>query len=116
MLALVDSLKHWRHYVLGTVVKVRTDNSALKFVQKATKPSSRQARWLEALSEIMLEIEHIPGVTNTAADALSRLTMYSGLAGEVICLPMIPRAPVADWWSDYVSDPLLRTHYFVTGR
>ena len=42
--------------------------------------------------------------------------MYLGLAGEMICLPMIPRATVADWWSDYVSDPLLRTHYFVTGR
>ena len=95
MLALVYSLKHWRHYVLGTSIKVRTENSALRYVQKAPKPSSLQARWLKALQEFTLEIEHIPGTTNTAADALSRLAMFT-FTGEAICLPMIPRSPVAD--------------------
>ena len=72
MLALVDTLEEWRHYLLGVTVLVYTDNSALSYLQKNPKPSPRQVRWLEKLQRYDLKISHIPGRSNVAADALSR--------------------------------------------
>ena len=43
-------------------------------------PSPRQVRWLDFLAQYDVEIRHIPGVTNTAADALSRLAVLDGEA------------------------------------
>ena len=72
MLALVDTLEEWRHYLLGVAVSVYTDNSALSYLRKNPKPSPRQVRWLEKLQRYDLKISHIPGRSNVAADALSR--------------------------------------------
>ena len=72
MLASVDTFEQWRHFLLGGVVLVYTDNSALSYLQKNPKPSPRQVRWLEKLQRYDLKISHIPGSSNVAADALSR--------------------------------------------
>ena len=72
MLALVDTLEEWRHHLLGVVVLVYTDNSALSYFQKNPKPSPRQVRWLEKLQRYDLKISHIHGRSNVAADALAR--------------------------------------------
>ena len=72
MLALVDTLEEWRHYLLGVAVLVYTDNSALSYLQKNSKPSPRQVRWLEKMQRYDLKIYRIPGRSNVAADALSR--------------------------------------------
>ena len=71
MLALVDTLEEWRHYLLGVAVLVYTDNSALSYLQKNPKPSPRKVRCLEKLQRYDLNISHIPGRSNVAADALS---------------------------------------------
>ena len=61
MLALVDTLEEWRHYLLGVAVLVYTDNSALSYMQKNPKPSPRQVRWLEKMQRYYLKISHITG-------------------------------------------------------
>ena len=73
MLALVHALKKWKHYLLGSKVVAYTDNVALKFWRTAQNLSPRQIRWLSLLQMYDLEIAHIPGSINIAADALSRL-------------------------------------------
>ena len=72
ILALVDTLEEWMHYLLGVAVLVYTDNSALSYLQKNQKLSPSQVRWLEKLQRYDLKISHIPGLNNVAADALSR--------------------------------------------
>ena len=73
MLALVDALDDWRHYMLGAEIHIFTDNSALRHLQNTARHSARQVWWLEKLQLYpSLMIAQIPWKTNTAADALSR--------------------------------------------
>ena len=73
MLAIVHALKKWKHYLLGAKIKVYTDNVALKFWRTAQNLSPLQVMWQANISMFDVEISHITGVTNTAADAISRL-------------------------------------------
>ena len=73
LLALVHALKKWRHYLLCSQVIAYTDNSALSRFLTCKSLSGRQARWLDLFSEFSLDLRHIPGVQNSAADALSRI-------------------------------------------
>ena len=125
MLALVNALEHWRHYLLGAQVQVRTDNSALRYLQKTPRPSARQIRWLEKLQQYTMEIVHIPGRDNAAADALSRLPGRTDMS--LMCLRplltkicfagpiVLPPSPVEDWWPDYMADDAIRKQYFRVG-
>ena len=45
-LALVQALRHWRHYVMGPPVVAYTDNVALRHYKTAPNLSPRMARWL----------------------------------------------------------------------
>ena len=99
MLALVHALKKWKHYLLGSKTQVYTDNVALKFWQTAQNLSPRQIRWLAYIAMFDLEISHIAGKENTAADALSRL------ACPLIAVP-------DDWTPDYKADPKIAKTYF----
>ena len=49
-----------------------TDNIGLKYLFDKKALNSRQARWLEFLSEYVFGIKHIKGKENIVADALSR--------------------------------------------
>ena len=85
MLALIDALEDWRHYLLGSEIHIFTDNSALRYLQNSALPSTRQVRWLEKMQMFEpLKISHIPGKTNTAADACSR---YPALQDAVEITP-----------------------------
>ena len=46
MLALIDAMEDWRHYLLGSEIHIFTDNSALRYLQNSARPSTRQVRWL----------------------------------------------------------------------
>ncbi|KAF7375484.1 DNA/RNA polymerase [Mycena sanguinolenta] len=73
LLAIVESLKKFRHLLLGAKFKILTDHKALQHFLTQKKLSARQSRWLETLGEFDFEIEYIPGTTNVLADALSRI-------------------------------------------
>ena len=72
LLAVVHALKVWRHYLLGRPFKLCTDNSSLLYLRTQKQLSGRQARWSQLLEEYDFTIQHVPGDTNTVADALSR--------------------------------------------
>ena len=72
LLAIVYGLKQYKHYVLGTPLRVRTDHSALQWLRRTTEPVAQQARWLEFIEQFQYTIEHRPGHRHNNADALSR--------------------------------------------
>jgi len=73
LLALVETLKHFRGVLHGTKFTVRTDHKALEHFMKQKNLSPRQHRWIDVLSEFDFGIQYIPGDTNGLADALLRV-------------------------------------------
>ena len=81
-LAVVEAVtRQWRHWLKGRQFILRTDHSPLRQLlrNKGEDFSNRQMRWFEWLQEFHFDIEHLPGVNNLAADALSRAYVISAL-------------------------------------
>ena len=72
LVAVVHSLKIWRHYILGHKYDIYTDHKRLKYIFTQNDLNLRQRRWLELIKDYELEIHYHPGKANVMADALSR--------------------------------------------
>jgi len=73
LLAIVQALQHWRPYLWGHPVTAYTGSTFLKYLKTRQLTTDRQARWVALIETYNITISHIPGTTNTAADALSRI-------------------------------------------
>src|SRR5580704_13756799 len=91
MLAIVDCLKKWEAELTGTRFEILTDHAPLQHWKTQKDLSDRQIRWNELLSKFDMDIRYIPGISNSAADALSRypyvqrniaIVMDLGLSGS----------------------------------
>ncbi|XMA14720.1 hypothetical protein WAI453_007511 [Rhynchosporium graminicola] len=78
LLAIVESMKHWRHYLEGAQHKVTviSDHNNLQYFMTTRTLTRRQARWAITLSTIDFEIIHRAGSKNPA-DAPSRRPDYT---------------------------------------
>jgi len=72
MLAIIACMKHWYPQLTGTHFTVLSDHAPLQYWKTQRDLSKRQIRWLDFLSNFDFDIKYIPGITNRAADALSR--------------------------------------------
>ena len=78
MLAIIEALKDWRHFLEGLPqpFEIVTDHSNLEYWRTAQDLSRRQARWALYLSRFDFTLTHRPGKANTQADPLSRLDTH----------------------------------------
>ena len=78
LLAIVDSMRHWRHYLEGARhrVLVKCDHKNLTYFQSTKTLSRRQARWAERLSAFDFDIDYLEGDKNPA-DGPSRRPDYA---------------------------------------
>ena len=76
--AMVNTLLNWRALLAGSPheIIVHTDHVNLQYWTQPHKISHRVACLMQALEEFPIRIQHIPGRTNTCADALSRCPDY----------------------------------------
>jgi hypothetical protein len=72
LVAIVHSLRKWRHYLMGKRFELRTNHNGLKYLFDQPTLNSIQRRWLEFLSEYDFDIKHIKGKENRVVDALNR--------------------------------------------
>ena len=72
LLAVISYLKYFRCYLLGAPFLLRTDHSALSYLQRTPELQGQQARWLEVTQEFDFETRHRAGTQHGNADALSR--------------------------------------------
>lgn len=72
-LAFFDACSVWRQYLHNPLpFTFLTDHDSLKYHRTMPNLSQRLARWIEKLAEFDYKVEHIAGVKNIVADALSR--------------------------------------------
>jgi RNase H-like domain found in reverse transcriptase/Reverse transcriptase (RNA-dependent DNA polymerase)/Integrase zinc binding domain/Chromo (CHRromatin Organisation MOdifier) domain/Integrase core domain len=83
MLAIVESFKHWRHYLEGNKhsIEVLTDHHNLQSFMKQTRLNGRQARWCYYLTPFDFVIHYRTGTANPA-DAPSRWPGYKASQPE----------------------------------
>ena len=74
LLAIYSTVLKFRHLLEGRQVTIYTDQKPLTsaFFKAKDPVSDRQRQQLAFISEFVTTIEHIPGVENVVADALSR--------------------------------------------
>ncbi|KAE8655338.1 Detected protein of unknown function [Hibiscus syriacus] len=73
--AIVQSLKHWRHYLVHKEFILFTDHEALKYINGQHKLSRPHAKWVAYLQEFTFTLRHQAGSLNRIAYALSRRTL-----------------------------------------
>jgi hypothetical protein len=73
LLAVVNFVKYYKHYLYGIEFVVRTDHASLRWLTNFKNNEGQVARWIEILSFYSMKIEHRPGKQHTNADALSRI-------------------------------------------
>lgn len=71
-LAVVNAIKHFRHYLLGVKFLLVTDCNALKATKEKKDLVPRVARWWIYLQDYDFDIEYRKGKTLSHADYLSR--------------------------------------------
>ena len=72
LLAILNALRAWRHYLGGRHFTVWTDHQSLQYVEVSAMATPRQVRWATWLSEFDFSIKYAPGSKNVVADGLSR--------------------------------------------
>ena len=72
LLAIVESMKHFHHYLYGKRFVTRTDHAALQWLRKLKEPEGQLARWIARVDQYDFEIRYRPGKVHHNADALSR--------------------------------------------
>lgn len=86
LMALVLSIQHWRHYLLGKEFVVYTDHKSLKHFLQQKISSPDQQCWLAKLLGYQFEVKYKPGPENKAADALSRI--FDGELHAILSYPV----------------------------
>ncbi|KAH6563597.1 hypothetical protein BASA62_008432 [Batrachochytrium salamandrivorans] len=78
LLAVVESFKHWRHFLQGGLhpVTVLCDHKNLEYFMTTKKLTRRQARWSWNCPSTTFSLTHRPGKLNGRADSLSRREDY----------------------------------------
>ena len=95
MLAIVEALTHWRHYLHGLQFVVKADHKPLTFFFSQPNLSYRQLRQSERLCEFLpgLSIQHLSGGANVVPDRLSRRADYlTALTGNPVSQQNVPSA------------------------
>ena len=77
LVAIIFSLKIWRHYLYGQSCEIYTNHKSLKYLYDQRELNLRQKRWLELLKDYDCTILYNLGKANVVTDALSKKSMGS---------------------------------------
>ena len=115
-LAMVFSVKKFRHYLLMNKVIFFVDHMALRYLVNKPDLSGRLARWILLLTEFDYSVQFKPGKMHLQADHLSRLSEEMGTEeiddefpdGRLFTVQKVPL------WYSYIAE-FLSTQTFPPG-
>ena len=86
LLAIVEALKTWRHYLEGSwhEVLVLTNHNNLRQFMDTKSLSSKQVRWTQKLSCYHFQIDYCQGKANRAANTLSQYPQQSAEEKDIL--------------------------------
>ena len=76
LVAVVFTLKIWRHYLYGEKCRIFTDHKSVKYLLTHKEMNFRQCQWLELFKDYDCIINYHPRKANVVVDALSRKTIF----------------------------------------
>ncbi|GKD07119.1 putative reverse transcriptase domain-containing protein [Tanacetum coccineum] len=96
--AVVQGVKHWRHYLFNKEFVLFTDHDSLRHIRTQDKVSHKHGHWLAFLEKFTFVVKHKTGVSNRAADALSKrsgllVTMHVDVPGLDVIHDMVAVDP-----------------------
>lgn len=77
LLAIVWSVKHFRHFLLQRYFEIHSDHKPLMYLFNLRDPSSRLIKFRLTLEEYDFTVKYVKGQENSVADALSRIEITS---------------------------------------
>jgi hypothetical protein len=92
MMAFVEALQKWRHYLMDCPITAQTDSKFVERTNMQKATASRLVRWWKVLSEFKVKFEHIEGRRNIVADALSRHPIPEVSSNESVNPPALTPA------------------------
>ena len=72
LLAVVEFVLHFKHYLLGLPFTIRTDHGSLRWLHKFKDVEGMVGRWISKLAPYNYDITHRRGILHGNADGLSR--------------------------------------------
>jgi hypothetical protein len=110
LLGVIFEFKCGRPFFLGAQhpIRVRTNHKNLQYFREPQKVTGHQAWWIQFLQDFDYMLEHVPGMSNTIADLLSRRSdLNKGVNSD------LPRVLLLDTLFSarkihLVDDPMLR--------
>lgn len=89
MLAIIESLREWRHYLEGTTnpITIYTDHRSLEYFMSTKQLNRRQARWLNFITDFNFKIVYRPGKQAGKPDAMTRRPDYHPMTKGSSLLP-----------------------------
>ncbi|KAA3484567.1 DNA/RNA polymerases superfamily protein [Gossypium australe] len=77
LVAIVFTLKIWRHHLFDEKCHIFTDHKSLKYIMTQTDLNLQQQKWLKLLKDYELIIDYHPGKANVVSDALSKKSLFA---------------------------------------
>ena len=107
--AIVESIREWRHFLIGRKFKLITDQKSISFMFNSQRKSKiknvKIARWRIELSQYKFDIKYRPGVENSAADTFSRIAVIGH-----------PRQELHDLHEQLCHPGISRFYHFIRSR
>jgi hypothetical protein len=114
LLAALEYMKYWKHYLLNGPFILRTDHEALRWIKTMAEPKGMILRWLETLADFDFKVQYRKGTLHGNADALSRTdhaTIYTTENIEsprlLALLPDTLNVTEEDVKTAQINDPIL---------
>lgn len=94
MLAIVEAIAKFRHYLLGHKFIIKTDQKSLRSLMEQPLQTPEQQEWLHRFLGYDCVIEYKARKENLAADSLSRMMMLSWSEPQASILQKIEQATI----------------------